>query len=56
MTGTCFGNLSRVMSRFVPCQDSTKYNDHLAEIAHFNTVPVPLTADGLIWTGLLADI
>jgi len=26
--------------RYVPSADSTKYNDHLTEMAHFNTVPV----------------
>ena len=46
-----------LINRHVACPDSSKYNDHLTEIAQFNTVPVLFhccRVDGGL--GFLADI
>ena len=53
-----WGRIERLMeARYVPCVDSAKYNDHLAEMAQFNTVPVHgLTVRGVNGVGFLADI
>jgi hypothetical protein len=34
------GSREGLINRHVACPDSSKYNDHLTEIAQFNTVPV----------------